>query len=149
MTVPMRAQKKPSYYRAVARAVGVPDFWLDDATQDIALATWRDGKPDDVTAIRREAIDAARRYGPFTRYGSRRPQFVPLDAAHEMGVPFGERYELRVSLRKALELLTGKQRNAIDRRVKQLPMTSLDSAHASAARRKLKKELASDWPLWA
>ncbi len=149
MTIDTRPQRRPAYYRAVARAVGVPEFWLDDATQDIALATWRDGKAHDVTAIRREAIDAARRYGPYTRYGNRRPTFVPLDAAHEMGVPFGERYELRTSLRNALDELTDKQREAIGRRVEQLPMTSLDSAHASAARRKLKKELAGDWPLWA
>jgi hypothetical protein len=139
----MSEQRCPQrYYRAVARSVGVPEFWLDDATQDIALATWRDGKMNDVTAIRREAIDAARRYGPFTRRGNRRPALLPLDAAADLGATFAEVFELRGMMTQAFGAMTYRQRRALRRRLNNLPMTSLDSAHASAARRKLRKELA-------
>jgi hypothetical protein len=134
-------EERPSYYRAVARSVGVPDFWLEDATQDIALATWRDGKEGDVTAIRREAIDAARRYGPYTRRGHRRPVLLPLDAAFEVGSELGDSLELRGAMSAAFGAMTHRQRRAIRRRLENLPMSSLDSAHASAARRKLRKEL--------
>lgn len=131
-----------SYYRAVAKSVGVPEFWLDDASQDIALATWRDGKPHDATAIRREAIDAARRYGPYTRRGNRRPLLLSLDAAADLGETFAESLELRRTISAAFGAMTHRQRRALRRRLDNLPMTSLDSAHASAARRKLRQELA-------
>jgi hypothetical protein len=121
--------------------VGVPEFWLDDAMQDIALATWRDGKPNDVTAIRREAIDAARRYGPYTRRGNKRPLLVPLHEAAEVSATFGEALELRSAMSDAFEAMTQRQRRALHRRLNNLPMTSLDSAHASAARRKLRAQL--------
>jgi len=129
------------YYRAVARSVGVPEFWLDDATQDIALATWRDGKANDATAIRREAIDAARRYGPYTRRGHKRPVYVSLDAANDVTATFAEALELRAVMSDAFEAMTLRQRRALRRRLENLPMTSLDSAHASAARRKLRAQL--------
>lgn len=140
-----RQQRTPRYYRAVARSVGVPDFWLEDATQDIAFAAWRSGKAHDPLAIRRSAIDAVRRYGPFNRYGTRRPALVPLEAA--AGVQ-GDRHEdalhLRNAMASALGRLTAKQRRALRRRLDSLPMSDLDSAHATAARRKLRKELTGD-----
>jgi hypothetical protein len=139
----MQERRSPqSYYRAVARSVGVPEFWVEDAAQDIALATWRDGKPDDATAIRREAIDAARRYGPYTRRGNRRPLLLSLDAAAEIGETFAESLELKGAMSQAFGAMTHRQRRALRRRLDKLPMTSLDSAHASAARRKLRQELA-------
>jgi hypothetical protein len=137
-------ERSPRYFRAVARAVGVPEFWIDDATQDMALAAWKDGKADDPLAIRREAIDAARRYGPVTRHGRRRPALVSLNAAEHLSVTPGDALELTDAMRSAFDLLTVKQRRALRRRLEALPMSSLDSAHASAARRKLRKELAGD-----
>jgi hypothetical protein len=138
----MKEQRDPTYYRAVARAMGVPDFWIEDAAQDIALATWRDGKPGDVLAIRREAIDAARRYGNYSRSGRRRPAQVPLEAASEMGSLPDHTFELVQTMKILLGGLTIKQRRALRRRIERLPMTNSDSARASAARRKLRRQLA-------
>lgn len=137
----MREQRWPNYYRAVARSVGVPEFWIDDAGQDIALATWRDGKQHDPTAIRREAIDAARRYGPYSRRKVLRPQSIPLEAVADMPHETPDALELRDAMSSAFGELTPKQRLALRRRLQRLPMSSLDSAHASAARRKLRREL--------
>jgi hypothetical protein len=137
-------QCHPSYYRAVARSVGVPEFWIDDAAQDIALATWRDGKPTDVLAIRRKAIDAARRYGDYARGGRRKLAQVPLEAAAQVGEPPDERFMLLQTMRTLFASLTLKQRRALRRRIERLPMSNSDSARATAARRKLRKELIGD-----
>lgn len=134
-------QRTPRYYRSVARSVGVPEFWLDDAMQDIAFATWRAGKAHDALAIRRSAIDAARRYGPFNRYGGRRPALLPLEAASGMEDGREGTLHLRDEMASALGTLTTKQRRALRRRLARLPMSSLDSAHATAGRRKLRKAL--------
>jgi hypothetical protein len=144
MKTQLMIRQSPRYYRAVARSVGVPEFWIEDATQDIALAAWKDGKLNDPLAIRREAIDAARRYGPVSRHGTRRPTLVPLDAIDNVAMPSTEAVELAETMRSAFDVLTIKQRRALRRRLEELPMSSLDSAHASAARRKLRKELAGD-----
>jgi len=140
----MREQRDPSYYRAVARAVGVPEFWIDDAVQDIVLATWRDGKLDDVLAIRREAIDAARRYGVYSRNGKRRPAHVPLDEARRVGIAPDETIEVLHTVQRAVTSLTPKQRRALRKRLERQPMTNSDSARASAARKKLRKELSGN-----
>jgi hypothetical protein len=140
----MMEQRNPTYYRAVARAMGVPEFWIEDAAQDIALNTWRDGKPGDVLAIRREAIDAARRYGTFARGGKRKLAQVPLEAASQLGEPPDERYELMQTMKSIFISLTPKQRRALRRRIERLPMSNSDSARASAARKKVRKELAGE-----
>ena len=140
----MREQRNPTYYRAVARSVGVPEFWIEDAVQDIALATWKDGKCDDVLAIRREAIDAARRYGVYSRSGKRRTVHVPLEAAAQVGMPPDERCEVIHAMRIVVSTLTKKQRRALRRRMQKLPMTNSDSARATAARKKLRRVLAGD-----
>jgi len=140
----MKEQRDPKYYRAVARAMGVPEFWIEDAAQDIALATWRDGKPGDVLAIRREAIDAARRYGTYARGGKRKLAYVPLEAAAQLGEPPDESFEVLQTMKTVFGALTPKQRRALKRRIERLPMSNSDSARASAARRRLRKELAGE-----
>ena len=140
----MKGQRDPTYYRAVARAMGVPEFWIEDAAQDIALATWRDGKPGDVLAIRREAIDAARRYGAYARGGKRKPSHLPLEAASQVGSPPDESFEVMQAVKNVFGSLTPKQRRALRRRIERLPMSNSDSVRASAARKKLRKELAGD-----
>jgi hypothetical protein len=123
--------------------MGVPEFWIEDAAQDIALATWRDGKPGDVLAIRREAIDAARRYGKHSR-GKAKPTCVPLDAAAQIGEPPDESFEVMQAMKNVFGSLTPKQRRALRRRIERLPMSNSDSARASAARKKLRKELSGE-----
>lgn len=127
--------------RAVARSVGVPEFWIDDATQDMALALWKDGRPHDTTAVRREAIDAARRYGQYSRRRVVRPAFVPLDEALDVEAPGQSDIELRDAVSSAFGALTARQLAALRRRLSYLPMSNLDSAHARAARRNLKRQL--------
>jgi hypothetical protein len=118
----------------------VPDFWLEDATQDIAFQVWREGKANDVLAIRREAIDAARRYGPQGRYGVR-PSVVPLETALDVSVSASESQDHWLAVRDAIGTLTPKERRALRRRLLALPMSNGDSARASAARRRLRREL--------
>lgn len=140
----MMEQRNPAYYRAVARAMGVPEFWIEDAAQDIALNTWRDGKPQDVLAIRREAIDAARRYGVYSRGGKRKPAQLPLEAAATVSEPPDESYELLQTMKSLFISLTPKQRRALRRRIDRLPMSNSDSARATAARKKIRKELSGE-----
>jgi hypothetical protein len=140
----MKEQRDPTYYRAVARAMGVPEFWIEDAAQDIALATWRDGKPGDVLAIRREAIDAARRYGAYARGGKRKPSHLPLEAELQVSSPTDECFDFMHAVKYVFLSLTPLQRRALRRRIERLPMSNSDSARASAARKKLRKELAGE-----
>lgn len=73
----MHAAHSPEHYAALAARQGVPSMWLDDAAQDIAIATWIAGDRRPVVILR-AAIDAARRYGPRDRRGRQRPEAVPL-----------------------------------------------------------------------
>ena len=57
-----------SYYAVAARRAGVPDMWLEDAAQDIALRTWR-ASNDSVMVVHAAAVDAARKYGRYGRSG--------------------------------------------------------------------------------
>ena len=72
-----------AYYRKAAQNAGVPEMWLDDATQDIAIRCWRGG--DDLVVIRRAAIDAARHYGPHERTSrlNERPAIISLEVLLE------------------------------------------------------------------
>ena len=129
-----------NYYRTVARSVRVPEMWVGDAAQDMALAVWLDGN-DTPRAIRRNAIDCVRRYGRFSRSGHDR-ETVTLDKVTRGAT---DRYEtlLTLDIWIAARSLTVKQRAALRRRMAGLPMTSLASAHASAARRKLRAAMAA------
>lgn len=62
--------------------MGVPNMWLDDAVQDIAVRVWR-SNDDGVTIVRNAAIDAVRKYGPRSRKGVQR-----------VTVPWPEDYDL-------------------------------------------------------
>ncbi len=138
----MRDLRDPRYLRTVAKSVGVPEFWLEDAAQDIALATWRDERPPDVLMIRREAIDAARRYGTYGRSKRLRPVFVPLNAAETRGYRFDDTVTTVQSVRVAFANLTTRERLALRRRLASLPMSNSDSARAASARKKLRVQLA-------
>lgn len=59
---------QPNYYATVARSLGVPDMWVEDAAQDIWLRCWQQDD-DSGFKVRAAAIDAARRYGPYSRRG--------------------------------------------------------------------------------
>jgi hypothetical protein len=131
------------YFRSVARAVGVPDFWLDDAVQDIAFAAWRDGKLNDPLAIRRRAIDAARRYGAMGRRGRRRPPVLPLEVAEDVATLPVQQIETQQAIASWWTALTPRQRRAIQRRLDRRPMSNRDSASASSARRRLRDELSA------
>ena len=141
----MATEKQHAYYRKVARSVGVPEFWLDDAVQDIALDLWRRKRRDSSYAIRLSAIDAARRYGPHGRWGSARPLLVPLEHANDL-VTTGEidgvgRDGFRRAVLRATRRMTELERKALERRLSRRPMSNAESLRASAARRKLRLEL--------
>jgi hypothetical protein len=134
-----------TYYRRVARSVGVPEFWLDDAVQDMVLDLWRRKRRDSSYAIRLSAIDAARRYGPYGRWGSARPLLVPLEHASDL-VTSDEadgirRDEFRNAVLRAARRMTELERKALGRRLSRRPMSNADSLRASAARRKPRSEL--------
>jgi DNA-directed RNA polymerase specialized sigma24 family protein len=133
------------YYRRVAQSVGVPEFWLDDAVQDIVLDLWRRKRRDSPYAVRLSAIDAARRYGPYGRWGSLRPLHVPLDDAGDVVSPdhvgSATRHELRDAVVRAVRGMTRLEREAFQRRLDRHPMSNADSLRASAARRKLRVEI--------
>jgi hypothetical protein len=137
----VNGQRRTLYYRAAARAAGVPDFWLDDAAQDIAFGAWRDGKERDALAIRRKAVDAARKYGPRSRRGTR-PVTISLEAAGAASADdLIEQVDVRHALQAAIPGLTAQERLALRRRLAELPMSNAASARASAARRKLRRQL--------
>jgi hypothetical protein len=138
-------EKQLTYYRRVARSVGVPEFWLDDAVQDMVLDLWRRKRRDSSYAIRLSAIDAARRYGPYGRWGSTRPLLVSLEHAFGLVTPDeAERirpHEFRNAVLRATRRMTDLERKALERRLSKRPMSNADSLRASAARRKLRSEL--------
>ncbi|MEX2246222.1 MAG: hypothetical protein WEC75_06005 [Dehalococcoidia bacterium] len=135
----MHEPDRSRYYRSVARAVGVPDFWIEDAVQDMTLAAWRSGRSGPL-ATRRRAIDAVRRYGPISRRGTQRPAALPLDPATAPHAP-EPAIELIDALRAAWHALTPRQRQALRRRLACQPMTNRESVCASAARRRLRRAL--------
>ena len=126
----------PRYFRAVARSVGVPEMWEDDAIQDIAFACWRKGNTHPGT-IRSAAIDCARRYGPNARTYAR-PVTVSLIWATHIPAPQAEPLW---DLRRALARLTANQRQALKRRINGLPTTPSQNSAVYLARRRLKEEL--------
>lgn len=136
----MPRELTPAYYRRVARSVGVPEFWVDDAAQEMAVEAWRSGK-DGAGLARRRAIDAVRKYGSHTRYGSVRE----TETLGVVSLPVWDSYMglLRLDIRRAARGLTYKQRQALRRRMAGLPMSDTDSTHASAARRRLRALLAA------
>lgn len=132
---------RTGYYRAAARSAGVPTLWLEDAAQDIAIEAWRAGE-DTPTIVYRAAVDCARRYGPRTRRGHLKPLFVQLEAAAGLAVDDDWRDAWRVIV-ETWPILSPRQRHALRRRVNGRPMSSLQSGHASAARRRLRAALAA------
>ena len=129
------------YYATVARSCGVPDFWLEDATQDMALDAWRDGR-DDALSIRRRAIDAARRYGT-TRAGITKAT-VPLTGEGYATADPHDAVIVRLDLRRALTGLSEANRRVL-MRVKRSgrPLTGADMAMRTRARRKLRALMAA------
>jgi hypothetical protein len=138
-------EKQRAYYRRVARSVGVPEFWLDDAVQDIALDLWRRKRRESPYAVRLSAIDAVRRYGPYGRWGGARPTLVPLEHASDVaaldGIQGIPRDEFRTAVVRAARRMTELERRALERRLSKRPMSNAESLRASAARRKLRLEL--------
>jgi len=130
------------YYRIVAGNVGVPLADRDDAAQDMLIRCWQSGWKRGGGFARRAAIDAVRRYGPYTRYGVARARWVPLDDALKLHAP-EHALVACMDVRRALGTLTGKQRQALSRSVAGRPMTDADSSHAYAARRKLRAAMAA------
>lgn len=124
------------YFATAAAGCGVPAFWIPDAVGDMVLAAWLDGRADPLS-VRRNAIDCARRYGRQNRYGTR-PALVRLDQHHAAPEPA---IVLYVDLARAMRHLTSRQRAALRRRRDGLPMTNLDSRHASSARQRLRRLL--------
>lgn len=74
-----------AYYRAVARSVGVPELWVEDAAQEMALRAWQRGDRG-ALAIRRDAIDFVR--GIRGRAG--RPQTLGLASSGAVAAPAPE-----------------------------------------------------------
>ena len=130
-----------TYYRRVAADVGVPDLWLDDAAQEMMIRWWRSGWLEGSGIARRAAIDAVRRYGPRTMRGYRHT----TEQLHDR-LPARDEYGLvatLIDLRKAMRVLTTRQRQALSRSVAGRPMSAAESSHAYAARRKLRAALAA------
>ena len=66
-----------AYLAVAARRAGVPEMWIDDATQDIALRCWLANDWRKIV-VRRAAVDAVRRYGLHNRHGVSR-ETVEID----------------------------------------------------------------------
>jgi hypothetical protein len=100
------------YYITAARNAGVPEMWVEDAAQDMALQFWRRGGGDNKAAVRYAAIDMARRYG-LSRHGNDRV-YAELDDAryHEAPDLYGV-VERMLDVRQAWQRLTSVQRRII------------------------------------
>jgi len=131
------------YYRIIAAGVGIPPADRDDAAQDMLIRWWQSDYNMGGGFARRAAIDAARRYGPRTRRGEMRTEWLPLVAARTASV---EAHDIcmRVDLQQAMRNLTLKQRDAIMLYAQRLPMSNLESAHAGYARRRLRRLLSGE-----
>lgn len=110
-------------------------MWIEDACADVALAAWIEGR-DDSTFIRRRAIDAARRYGPHSRYGDNRIH-APLSHTQPILGDLAYRDDW-IDLQRAWRLLTAIQRRALLFRVAGIPLTDRQAANVTRARRRLR-----------
>jgi RNA polymerase sigma factor (sigma-70 family) len=74
-----------SYYAAAARRAGVPNIWVEDATQDIAVALWQANVTQKernlwIAIIRNTSIDCSRHYAGATRNNrKKRPEQISLE----------------------------------------------------------------------
>ncbi len=123
------------YYKAVARSIGVPNLFLSDAAQDIALRVWRAGE-ETSAIVRHAAVDAARRYGYYNR--DTRRDSRPLTAAGKAPQCVELEAEARIELAGVLGVLRGftaRQRGAVVRAVRG---EHADSTALYQARQKLR-----------
>jgi len=125
-----------AYYRRAALNAGVPEFWAEDAAQDMALDAWRDGR-DDALSVRRRAVDAARRYGTTSRRGIRKVA-VPLAVARCAASDPFVGLIMRLDLIQALARLSAANRASLERACAGLRMSNAQSARATRARRRLR-----------
>lgn len=129
---------------AMARQVGVPSIWLDDAIQDIQIECWRAGDYRKIV-IRRAAIDAARRYGPRNRYGTSR-ETEPVDGLSLLANDSPEHEaEVAADLAAVLAAIKGfslRERTALTRSIRGTRQTDGDYTAAYRARQKLRRLVA-------
>lgn len=132
-TQPLRLR----YYLSVARAVGVPELWVPDAAQDIALICWRRGNSEPGT-VRSAAIDCVRRYGSHSRYGVERVVCVPLDNTHVSEGDFTNIIIRMLDAARGWRLLSPRQRKVLTRRALGLSVGDATKS-ASDGSKKLRK----------
>lgn len=124
-----------AYIAAVARRMGVPDMWIEDAVADIELQLWRSGRTSK-TAVRQAAIDAARRYGWHNRYGRSRLQTVDIAEAYHVSDPEDDFAEVDARLSpipsrflEAWRMLTPRNQGILLRSVEGHPDVSHQRVH--------------------
>lgn len=122
-----------NYIRAACRSVGVAPMWLEDACQDIALASWIEGR-EDGQFIRRRAIDAARKYGVRRQHEPLTTQRAP-DAYHAA--------DTWMDAQRGFRRLTGLQRASLALVARGVPLGDRMRWHRNAARARLRRYLAA------
>ena len=136
---------KFAYLVTAARNAGVPEMWVDDAAQDIAIALWREGRSDSKT-IRHRAMNAS------AKYNDRRKRYQAQVVAIDESVPGPDAYDLAetmLDIRRAWRTLRPHERFVIVRRVaggRRAATAWLSSAEATIlhkCRRKLRAALAA------
>ena len=66
------------YFAVAVRHSGVPEMWVHDAVQDVALRVWRAPHMHWKAVVQRAAVDAGRRYGQDQRVLDKPPPLIYL-----------------------------------------------------------------------
>ena len=123
------------YYAVAAHRAGVPEFWIQDAVQDIAIRVWRTGN-DRVMVVRSAAIDAARKYGRYGRSGFDRAS-VDIDGVVLITDPW-DSVDWCIDAKAALTKLRPWQQKALAGWADRKPRNS-DQVMRGQARRRLRQ----------
>ena len=137
-----------AYLVAAARNAGVPEMWVDDAAQDIAIRIWRGRTRSASLDIRHGARNARDRYGTFRRRTDQRsdtirPTTVLLPETIETpGDPYAI-VDMLIDVRAAIAQLPPRQLEAVRRRCAGLPLGDTMRRYLADAVPKLRAALAA------
>lgn len=123
------------YYAQAARSTGVPEMWIDDAVQDIALKVWQAPDAPWKSVVYYAAVDAARQYGKHSKTHDwiDTIQLTPTAASYS----HVEDVIDVIDFRRSLGMLRPREFDVLERRMRGQHLGSSDEQYLAEARRQL------------
>lgn len=120
------------YLATVARNVGVPEMWVEDAIQELRIAEWQQRR------LSSAAIDFVRRVGPRSRYGTSR-EYAYIDGHERLSPDWTATSDALLDLESSFEMLKAGERAALVRFYVGIEPESRDWRLRYFGRQKLRK----------